>query len=427
MAQNSIPNDPLRVSSDDKISPESLNLRAKPKPVTRLNRRLLIALSGTGLMLIFAATYYALQPPSFGQAENKELYNTSHREQPEQLAALPQTYKNYTTPILSAPLPGELGGALLAAEQRAGLEPFPLTTGSMPFQSDHLTDIERAERIRLAQRAQQGRESNVFFQISQHAQSINQTNNDGQVAQIPINQNPFAAITGLEGLIPQQQNDPNSQQHKNDFLQNPPDDDIYNPYQLQTPLSPYQVMAGTVLSASLITGLNSDLPGNVIAQITSNVYDSVTGNHLLIPQGIRLMGTYDSVVAYGQQRALVVWQRLIFPDGTSIIINNLSATDEAGYAGLADQVDFHTWQLLKGIALSTLFNLGSDLASNNESDLIQALQGSSEESTEQASQSIVERELDVQPTITIRPGFPLRIIVHKDLILKPFIQNKFLS
>jgi type IV secretion system protein VirB10 len=192
-------------------------------------------------------------------------------------------------------------------------------------------------------------------------------------------------------------------------------------------------MAGTVLSASLITGLNSDLPGNVIAQITSNVYDSVTGNHLLIPQGTRLMGTYDSVVAYGQQRALVVWQRLIFTDGTSIIIDNLNATDEAGYAGLADEVDFHTWQLLKGIALSTLFNLGSELASNNQSDtgsgasLLKALQSGSEESTEQASQSIVERELDVQPTITIRPGFPLRIIVHKDLILKPFIQNKFLS
>ena len=186
-------------------------------------------------------------------------------------------------------------------------------------------------------------------------------------------------------------------------------------------------MTGTVLSASLITGLNSDLPGNVIAQITSNVYDSVTGKHLLIPQGTRLMGTYDSVIAYGQQRALLVWQRLIFPDGSSIIIDNLSATDEAGYAGLADEVDFHTWQLLKGIALSTLFNLGSEFASNNESDLIQALQGSSEESTEQASQSIVERELDVQPTITIRPGFPLRIIVHKDLVLKPFIQERFLS
>ena len=94
---------------------------------------------------------------------------------------------------------------------------------------------------------------------------------------------------------------------------------------------------------------------------------------------------------------------------------------------MADEVDFHTWQLLKGIALSTLFNLGSELTSNNESDLIQALQSGSEESTEQASQSIVERELDVQPTITIRPGFPLRIIVYKDLVLKPFIQNRFLS
>jgi len=278
--------------------------------------------------------------------------------------------------------------------------------------------MERAERIRLAQRAQQGRESTVFFQItSQPEESANSTNNS---ARTTLENNPFATLANVDGLNGQLQDTPNNQQQKNDFLNNKPDKEIYNPYQLQNPISPYQVMAGTIISASLITGLNSDLPGRVIAQVTRNVYDTVSGKYILIPQGTRLLGKYDSVVAYGQQRALVVWQRLIFPDGTSVVIDNLPATDKAGFAGLSDEVDFHTWRLLKGIALSTLFSVGAEFAFSDESDLVQAIKSGSQNSINRAGQKIVERELDVQPTITIRPGYPLRVIVHKDIILKPF-------
>ncbi len=183
-------------------------------------------------------------------------------------------------------------------------------------------------------------------------------------------------------------------------------------------------MAGTIISASLITGLNSDLPGRVIAQVTQPVYDTVTGQYMLIPQGSRLLGKYDSVVAFGQERALVVWQRLILPDGSSIIIDNLPATDRAGYAGLEDQVDFHTWRLIKGIALSTLFSVGAELAFDDDSDLVRAIQRGSQNSINRAGQRIVEREINIQPTITIRPGYPLRVIVHMDIILRPFIQRK---
>ncbi|MCF6344384.1 MAG: conjugal transfer protein TrbI [Devosiaceae bacterium] len=371
--------------------------------------------------MIFAATFYALQPPSTNNKNNKELYNVTHKEQPEQLSSLPKSYKDYVAPILGAPLPGELGAAVLDAEQRAGLEPLPVPFGAMPFLADHQTDMERAERIRLAQRAQQGRESSVFFQItSQPEENPNSTNNS---AQATLDSNPFAKLTNIDGLNGQLQNEPNDQQQKNDFLNSKPDKDIYNPYQLQSPISPYQVMAGTVISASLITGLNSDLPGRVIAQVTRNVYDSVNGKYLLIPQGTRLLGKYDSSISFGQQRALVVWQRLIFPDGTSVIIDNLPATDKAGFAGLSDEVDFHEWRLIKGIALSTLFSVGAEFAFKDESDLVQAIKGGSQNSINRAGQKIVERELDVQPTITIRPGYPLRVIVHKDIILKPITQT----
>jgi type IV secretion system protein TrbI len=138
------------------------------------------------------------------------------------------------------------------------------------------------------------------------------------------------------------------------FLKSGPDKEIYNPHTLQRPISPYQLLAGTIISASLLTGLNADLPGFVIAQVTEHTYDTVSGRNLLIPQGSRLIGKYDSVVAYGQERALLVWQRIIRPDGSSIGIDNLPATDTAGYAGLADSVDLHTWKLLKGVTLATV-------------------------------------------------------------------------
>jgi type IV secretion system protein VirB10 len=182
-------------------------------------------------------------------------------------------------------------------------------------------------------------------------------------------------------------------------------------------------MAGTVISASLVTGLNSDLPGFVIAQVTEHVYDSVSGRFLLIPQGSRLIGKYDNIVAFGQERALVVWQRIILPDGSSIVIDNLPATDTGGYAGLADQVDLHTWKLLKGVALATVLGVGSERAfgsASTDSDLIRALQQSTQSTTNRAGQRLVERNLNVQPTITVRPGWPLRVLVHKDLVMRTY-------
>ncbi|HUZ73810.1 MAG TPA: TrbI/VirB10 family protein, partial [Stellaceae bacterium] len=152
-----------------------------------------------------------------------------------------------------------------------------------------------------------------------------------------------------------------------------------------------------------------------------DVYDTVTGRTLLIPHGARLIGTYDSVVAFGQSRVLVVWQRIVMPDGSSIQIDNLPATDAAGYAGLADQVDYHTWTLLKGVVLSTLLGVGSqDTFGSAQSNLVQAIRESTQESTNQASQRIVEKNLNIQPTITVRPGWPVRVVVHKDLVLRPY-------
>ena len=175
-------------------------------------------------------------------------------------------------------------------------------------------------------------------------------------------------------------------------------------------------------AASLVTGLNSDLPGMVLAQVTETVRDSATGRTVLIPQGARLIGRYESGVAYGQRRAMLVWQRIVFPDGSSVALNDMPVTDRAGYAGLEDKVDFHTWMLLKGAAVSTLLGVGANLSLGGESDLVQAIRESAQQNTARAGDQLTSRNLQIQPTITIRPGAPIRLLVHRDLVLSPPVE-----
>lgn len=179
-----------------------------------------------------------------------------------------------------------------------------------------------------------------------------------------------------------------------------------------------------ILAASLLTGLNSDLPGLVTAQITENAFDSATGRILLVPQGARLIGDYDSVVAFGQRRALVVWKRIIFPDGSAIEVDNLPATDTAGYAGLSDRIDLHSWQLLKGAGLSTLLGVGAELTIGGDGDLISAVRDSIQQNAARTGDQIVSRNLNVQPTLRVRPGWPLRVLISKDLVLKPWARDR---
>ncbi len=414
-----------------KVDPDDLALRARPRPVTRINRRVLIALSGAGFLLIFGATIFALDPPRlFSRDEaRRELYRTGNNPTPDGLEGLPRRYSDMAPPPedpqieLGPPLPGDLGGPILEAERELGIDP------DMPFRSNPEDDAARAERIRQARLAQQGREAGVFFQLTSRtagATRLPSAEADPLAALgiAPNERDPLdtgGAAAQRAPLELDRENDQNLQGRKLDFLDQDVDADIYNPHALQDPASPNQVMAGTIISASLITGINSDLPGRVIAQVTENIFDTATGAHLLIPQGARIIGAYDSVVAFGQDRALVVWQRIIMPDGSSVVIENLPATDTAGYAGLEDEVDFHTWRLLKGIALSTLLGVATELTfGDDESDLVESIRESTQDNANQVGQRITERNLNIQPTITIRPGWPLRIIVNKDMVLRPY-------
>jgi len=186
------------------------------------------------------------------------------------------------------------------------------------------------------------------------------------------------------------------------------------------------VQAGNIIPASLITGIRSDLPGQITAQVTESIFDSPTGQFLLIPQGTRLIGVYDSQVAFGQSRVLLVWNRLIMPNGRSIVLERQPGADTAGYSGLEDDVDNHWGALFKAALLSTLLGVGSELGAGSDSGtgnnggLIQALRLGASDSLNQPGQKIVQRNLNIQPTLTIRPGFPVRVIVNRDLVLEPY-------
>ena len=174
----------------------------------------------------------------------------------------------------------------------------------------------------------------------------------------------------------------------------------------------------------MITGIRSDLPGQITAQVTENVYDSPTGRFVLIPQGARLIGVYDSQVAFGQSRVLLVWTRLIMPTGRSIVLERPSGADAAGYSGLEDGVDNHWGALFKAALLSTLLGVGSELGSTtgtgSNSDVITALRRGSSDSLNQTGQKVVQQNLNIQPTLTVRPGFSVRVIVNRDLVLEPY-------
>ena len=222
-----------------------------------------------------------------------------------------------------------------------------------------------------------------------------------------------------ERQLDDQAGNDHGQQRTADFVGSRDTGGPLNPHALLPAASPYLLAAGSVIPGSLITGLRSDLPGLVTAQVTERVFDSPTGRTLLIPQGARLIGSYDSVVAFGQKRALIVWQRIVLPDGSSLALDNVPATDPSGYAGLADKVDFHTWTLLKGVAISTLLGVGSSLTFTGESDLVQAIRESTQQNVSRAGDQLTSRNLQIQPTISIRPGTPVLLVVHRDLVLAP--------
>ncbi|WP_337180438.1 TrbI/VirB10 family protein [Sphingopyxis granuli] len=397
------PVEPSAKAAPPKADPETLVLRAAPGRVTRFRRGAIVAIAAAGSTAIVGVAWLALKPASINIVAPTDEKVHGAKAPSDALAGAPTSYGD--VPQLGAPLPGDLGRPILNHQRRLGM-----------MTDDPADDVARraeqeveAERQRLAAEQRAARESGVMLQIA---------DNTAPARPIAVAAEQVPALSARA----QTADDPNGQQRKNAMIGKANDSSDVNPHRLTAPVSPWTLQAGSVIAASLITGLSSDLPGLVTAQVTENVYDSVTGQSLLIPQGSRLVGSYDSVVAFGQSRALVVWQRIILPDGSSIRIDNVPATDTQGYVGLSDKIDRHTWQLLKGVALSTLLGVGTELGwGDGESDLVRAFRESTQQNGTRAGDQLVTRNLDIQPTLRVRPGWSLRVVVHKDIVVgKPW-------
>ncbi|MGH0223180.1 TrbI/VirB10 family protein [Sinorhizobium meliloti] len=384
----------LPLTGSETPSGASMRLRAEPPRVTRLSRKVLAGLGLIASVGLGGALIYALQTRDAGKS-SEELYSTESRPTADGLAGLP---RDYTGPVLGPPLPGDLGRPILDAQNRGQpVVPPPVATPA----------LDPEEQRRLAEE-EAARTSRVFFQTETRAAAAPGTSGDG------------ALLPGLPGLGLAGQSAPTTQERQAAFLNAGVDRRTVSADRVMAPASPYVLQAGAVIPAALITGIRSDLPGQITAQVTESIYDSPTGRLLLVPQGTRIIGEYSNDVGFGQRRILLVWNRLIFPNGRSIVLERQPGADPQGYAGLEDGVDYHWWDLAKAAGLSTLLSIGAELATNDEDRLIQAIRNGGQDTINDAGQQIVRRQLNVAPTLTIRPGFPVRVIVTRDLVLEPY-------
>jgi type IV secretory pathway VirB10-like protein len=376
-------------------SAQALRLRSEHPRITRLSRKVLAGGSALALLLISGAVLWALKGKNSYQPAADELYSTDHHNVADGLTTLPQDYAAIPrdVPRLGPPLPGDLARPIVTAEGQ-----------SAPIGLD-------AEQQRVNQETEAARTSKVFASTTAPVAPPRAAPADSATKTAPSSDETFTQ---------------NGQDSKLLFVNAPVDRRTTAPDRLSRPASPFVVQAGTIIPAALITGVRSDLPGQITAQVTENVYDSPTGRFLLVPQGTRLIGVYDSQVSFGQSRVLLVWSRLIMPNGRSIVLERQPGADTAGYAGLEDEVDNHWGALFKAALLSTLLGVGSelgagsDIGTGNNGGLIQALRLGASDSLNQTGQKVVQRNLNIQPTLTIRPGFPVRVMVNHDLILDSY-------
>lgn len=380
-----------------------LRLRGDPPKVMRLSRK---ALAAAGLVVatgIGGTLVYALQPGV--PRVPTELYGTETRGVVDNLAGAPKDYAQ--VPKLGPPLPGDLGRPILSAQQR-GMDVTPPVIGTPAPPASAVAKPADSATQRARQERDAAQASKLFM------------GGEGQARASAASAGPapLPAATA-SGQATAEAATPSDQELKRNFLRAGEVRPSESGYRLGTPSSPYLVQAGSVIPAALITGIRSDLPGTITAQVTQNVYDSVTGRHLLIPQGSRLIGEYDAEISFGQNRVLLAWDRLILPDGRSIQLDRLPGNDLAGHAGLEDRVNQHWGGMLRAALISTLLGIGTEVGSSDDDELVRAIRRGTTDPIGRTGQDLVRRQMNVQPTLTIRPGFQLRIIVTRDLVLAP--------
>ena len=314
-------------------------------------------------------------------------------------------------PQLGPPRAGDVGVVQLETERRLGIAP----TSNSGAPNRQPTPEEQAltqMRIERARNAQQVRESALDSPTSFSFGSQQQ-----QEPQQP------ASVQTPQTVDTSAQQAPTDQDRKRDFVAERPAKDPFLQQGVYTPSGTF-VAAGTLIPALFITGLNSDLPGNIVAQVTQPVYDTPTGKHVLIPQGTRLIGEYDSNVGYGQQRVLLVWTQLQFPNGKSLSLLGMPGVDWSGYAGVKDQVNNHFGRLIGGVVFGSLLSAATSGSSQpgliSESSFSDRARQGASQNVANAADRITQKNLDIQPTLVVRPGQRVAVFITTSIALPAY-------
>lgn len=423
---------------------QDLSVRASPRRVSGLRRqtiRLAIAL----LAVIVAAALIV----GLGIDFHSHVPSGSHRielppdnQQPSPIADLPSTYADLPRPQSPAAPPAAPKDGMhhpgdgmqmpsSGDAQKDDLARLLSSIQQVGKQNQELARQLAAYQSAAAQEQAKVWGSGLFFKIDEGPDRQEHPNDvsHSAVDSLAALKNAAATATAASPPPTAPPQPPTDQQRKLAFLNESPapqmgiDRSTLSPNPGVAHSDGYLLQTGTVIPAALLTGINTDLPGDVVASVTAPVYDSPTGNHLLIPQGARLQGNYDSQVAASQNRALLVWHRLLLPDGRSVNLDRMRGTDAAGYAGLADQVDYHLDKLATATLLSGVIAYAGNLAGGRQTLALTPGDVVGDAVAQQAAttgSNIVQRQLNVQPTITVRPGWPVRVLVNRDIVLPSY-------
>jgi len=419
------------------------NIRLKPEGIKKINKKMVVSLLCVFMFISVVLFGLGMEPKKGNTTEavkaavNQEVVaGTQEKVNLESFESLPKNYTEQMSGKIERIQPPAYmdqntygpGGRETGMQQQNAYGYYaagdPRYNRAAPF--DPYNDYQQGGVGPADQKKQvvdEARKSKIFFSETNTPAKTTQTPPAASTYQMPqtppIPQGMMLAGAQCEPIT--------DQARKRAFLDEAKksDEAVYLEHQIQEPRSPYQVMAGTVLPAVLVTGINSDLPGQIIAQIRENVYDTVSGRYLLIPQGTKLIGTYDNQVSWGQNRVMQAWTRMIFPNGSSILLGGMQGTDLAGYAGASDKVNNHYGRIAGAVLMSTFLSVGARQAGGNNTDgyypsVGQQMAGEAASGFNQAGQKLLNRELNVSPTIEIRPGYKFNVMVNRDIILRPY-------
>lgn len=416
MSENELDLDDPHASKIDPDDPR-LSMNQKKQTSKRIKKGAVVGVAFAFLGVLLIGLIFALQPAKIRKFEDETDLEVKNKyvQVPDSIVQAPSFIPTSDqVPVLGPSLPGDIGATMVERQPKPNAT-YVSPSGPSPEEELRMKRLQKA-LMAGATFSSTGAQSRAVREAADN--SYRQSNAGLQEKLID---SMGQLVGGADSLDPMADGQ-NMQAEKRNFMDDTGiTEDNYLKSSLTWPRSKFEVKAGSIIPVSLITGINSDLPGDIIGQVRENVYDTVTGNHLLVPQGSRLMAEYDSIIAYGQERALLCWNRLIRPDGSSIDLECSPGVDLAGYAGVSDDVDNHWFRLAGGVVLSSVLAASATMSQGDiegyHPTWSQSMATGAGEEINNVGRQITEKNLNIQPTITIRPGFSVNVLVNKDIIL----------